>query len=325
MRKLLYIKGSLTVEASLVLPIFIFGIVSIIYYLQIIGIQEHIQQGITQMGLDTSKYTYVYKYIMDYDKDTNGQLISEEDSTVDAESTWISMDNQSVDAESDNNQSVNNDSDTEEEKKSSIEALVATGIDSAYFKAMLPLYVQEERINNSCIKGGLSGIHTFMSSYMSQGDDVDIILSYTVRIPLPMIFVQEIPFLQRVRVRGFHGDTKDMEVSNDAEQEEDEEIVYITETGNVYHLSRECSHLKLTIKETDANQMDDLRNQSGGKYYPCSLCAHNSQVNVDSYYITSFGDKYHINVSCSGLKRTITTVSIDQVGDKTLCSRCKGK
>lgn len=269
------------------MPIFLFGILSVVYLLQIIGIQEHLQQAITKLGLETSKYSFVYQYIVE-DSDVLG-------------------------------------TESEETKQSSTEAMVAKGIDSIYFKARLTQYVDENRINNSCIKGGMSGIHTFMSSFMREGEDIDIIISYLVKIPVPMIYIKEIPFFQRVRVRGFHGYTPvDNKTGSDQEEEEGEATyVYITETGRVYHLTKECSHLKLTIEEAAYLNIDHLRNDAGGKYYPCSICIHKSDKGSHEFvYISKFGDRYHSNLSCSGLKRTIITITLDQVEGKSLCTRC---
>lgn len=274
------------------------------YLLQIIGLQENLQQAITQMGLDASKYAYVYQYVMEYDstaqadrEDKFNQDIGQRDLKSYEEDTL------------------------KEAKKSSSEALTAFVIDSAYFKAMLHFYLDENKINNSCIKGGISGIYTFMSDFMGDGDNIDIIISYSIKIPVPVLSIKEIPFLQRVRIRGFHGFIP--ENNENEAQEQDETYVYITETGSVYHLIKECSYLKLSIEEEDYNSIHNLRNESGGKYYPCSICIDkHAEISRDSVYITKSGDKYHSSLSCSGLKRTIFTVTIDQVGDKTLCSRC---
>lgn len=288
-------------EAALALPIFLFGILAVIYIMQIIGIQESLQQAITKMGLDTSKYAYVYQYI------------KEHGSNIDSDTE-----------ESSNEGRKENATVLQETKKSSLEALAAAGIDSTYFKAMLTQYVEEDKINNSCIKDGISGVHTFMSSFMKEGDDIDIIISYFIKIPVPILSIKEIPFLQRVRIRGFTGYTPGTGVKEgEEEQTGNENYVYITETGTVYHLTKECSYLKLSIEETDLTRLDSIRNDSGGKYYPCSICINKKGYDqTQSIYITKSGDRYHSSLNCSGLKRTILTITTDQVKDRSLCTRC---
>ena len=48
--------------------------------------------------------------------------------------------------------------------------------------------------------------------------------------------------------------------------------VYITQYGEVYHIEKMCSYLVRNIKAASLAEITDLRNASGGKYYPCSLC-----------------------------------------------------
>ena len=56
--------------------------------------------------------------------------------------------------------------------------------------------------------------------------------------------------------------------------------------------------------------LEDLRNESGGKYYPCELCG--KKVSGMGVYITNYGSKYHTSMSCGGLKRKIYAVPISE-------------
>ena len=102
--------------------------------------------------------------------------------------------------------------------------------------------------------------------------------------------------------------------------EEGERMVYITETGTVYHLSRSCTHLDLKIIPIDSSAVGDARNAGGAKYKACERCGGGSGL----VYITVEGDRYHSSLGCSGLKRTIYEVPISQVGGRRACSRCGG-
>lgn len=100
----------------------------------------------------------------------------------------------------------------------------------------------------------------------------------------------------------------------------EEEYVYITNDSEVYHRDRECSHIRLTVRETTADEVVHLRNKGGGRYRPCSLC-HSSLSDI-RLYVAAEGDRYHNTLTCSGLKRSVRAIRISEVGDRRPCSRC---
>lgn len=311
------IKGLLTVEAALVLPIFVYAILAIIYFLQILWLQENLQNGITETGYYVAKYAYVYDYIKDY-----------EDKDVVNSSDKKSRENQNI-KESNTKDYIDKKDEVPDDKRAnienSVEGIIAKAIDSTFYKIKLKDYVDVDIINQSCIQDGYSGIQTFLSSYMEEEGIIDIILVYKIKLPLLFMEVDGLPMVQRVRLRGWSG-TKVVKRGPDDDKDEtseDSEMVYITEHGTVYHLSKECSHLTLSIKEADIGSMKDLRNHSGGKYKECEICD-DFEIEPDNHkvYITDYGDRYHKSLSCSGLKRTIKAIPKSEVGDRSPCKRC---
>lgn len=103
----------------------------------------------------------------------------------------------------------------------------------------------------------------------------------------------------------------------------DKEYVYITQDSEVYHTDRDCTHLRLTVKETSSREVGDLRNDDGRRYRPCEIC--HAKLSDGKLYITSEGDRYHNSITCSALKRTVWAVRIDRVKGRRPCSRCAGK
>jgi hypothetical protein len=306
-------KGILTVEAALVLPIFIYAVVALIYFFQIIYIQEILQNAITETGLYSAKYAYVYDYIINYeniDKENNKENKDNKDNT--------------------NNNNINNNHNNISEKdinsdneKSTIDEIIARSIDSTFFKIKMQDYLDINIINNSCIENGFTGIHTYMSSYMEDDNMIDIILMYDIKLPLQFIHTRNIPVIQRVRLRGWNGHQVAVKDSIVEEPNGEEEYVYIAETGTVYHTTKSCTHLRLSVKESLIDQVDNLRNDSGGKYKKCELCgSFANKTNGKTVFITNKGDKYHYNLNCSGLKRTVITILKSQIGDRKLCTRC---
>ena len=66
-------KGSLTIEAALVIPIFTFAILTIILFMKIVYVQEIMQKAITDSANNIAQYAYLYDAsgLMDISKEAN--------------------------------------------------------------------------------------------------------------------------------------------------------------------------------------------------------------------------------------------------------------
>lgn len=153
----------------------------------------------------------------------------------------------------------------------------------------------------------------------TEQDVVDVALCYRVKPAVDLLGFSGFSMANRCQMKAWTGYRVQKDVS---EGEGDEEYVYITETGTVYHTDRGCSHLRLSVRSVDYADIAVLRNDDGGKYYECESCGNGSEVNI---YITDQGDRYHNSLECSGLKRTIYEIPLSQVGGRKPCSRCSGR
>lgn len=89
---------------------------------------------------------------------------------------------------------------------------------------------------------------------------------------------------------------------------EEEELVYITRSGSAYHRDRGCRYLNPAIQMVDREQAQGMDTEGGGKYTPCLACGGKSSL----VYITEGGSRYHSTVNCTGLKRTIESVTLTE-------------
>lgn len=104
-----------------------------------------------------------------------------------------------------------------------------------------------------------------------------------------------------------------------------QEFVYITKNGKVYHLSKECSHLSIHIRKVTYSQLPVEKNCYGYKYRKCAICVSGKLSDKSTIFVTEDGTKYHNSLMCSGLIRNIITVEKSEVKNMPPCSRCAGE
>lgn len=173
-------------------------------------------------------------------------------------------------------------------------------------------------VNSSSIKSGINGINYLQSSDMYDNKK-SMLVKGSYKVVVSCFFWRDINIvqLQSICFRPFVGESlkSDRNTSN-------ERMVFITESGTVYHTSRDCTHLRLSVTDKKLKEVASLRNSSGGKYYPCEICVKENMTEASTVYIASNGNRYHKNRLCSGLKRSVTEIAYSEVGNRRLCTRC---
>jgi hypothetical protein len=278
--------ASLTVEAALVMPLFLFVILAFLYFIQIFTLQEFIQSTITKMGLNMAKTAYIYEDFAGIEDALNF------DETIFGTEIEIGLGD-----------------------------FAKSLVDQTILEVYARKHLDVDRINHSCIRDGFEGI-SFYNSEILQGEDaIDIVVRYHVALPIKLIIFDDMRMIQRVRVRAWTGYEVAATYTLEEEGESKEQIVYVTTTGKVYHKSASCSHIDLSVSAIQGLPTAQ-RNDSGGKYYPCEKCCKGQQNSYATFYITSDGTRYHSSRSCSKITRNVKEIPIDQVGDRPACKRC---
>lgn len=248
------LKASLTVEAAIALPLFLFFLLQIMSAMNMISVQSRLAAALHQAGNRTAFYGHL-----------SGQL------------------------------------------EFSVKAQVLENAGKNY-------------LDKSCIKNGAAGISFAGTSIMKQDDRVEIYLSYRIEPIFPILAFESFAVSQCYYGRAWTGYDVESGISNFTEEEP---MVYITETGTVYHTNRSCTYLNPSVETVNMTALETGRNQSGGKYYPCELCTGRSGAqSTASVYITGYGNSYHTSIMCSGLKRTIYTIPLSEAGGRRRCSKC---
>ena len=197
------------------------------------------------------------------------------------------------------------------------DALAGVALTEGYARGRIIEYVGRPYLENSCVEGGAGGLSFAGSSVMGTGDIIDLKVSYRVKPFVELLGFDGFLMSQRYYGKAWTGYNSAGQMDNSGGEDP---MVYITETGTVYHLNRECSYLNPKVESVSAGAVAGRRNSSGAKYTPCGTCGKDAVGS--EVYITNYGSSYHRLLNCPGLKRTIYTVPLSEVGGRGRCSKC---
>lgn len=176
--------------------------------------------------------------------------------------------------------------------------------------------LDEALVSKAPVKGGTGGVD-FSDSELDNREVISLRAQYEAELPYDFFNLFDRSFCAKCVMHTFIGFEKGLDESTVTRKQE--EYVYVTKTGTVYHKDRECTYLRLSTREVDFSALKDLRNNSGHRYYACRSCGRNAGSRV---YITADGTCYHSSLSCHGLKRTVNCIPLSQAGGRRPCSRC---
>lgn len=200
-------------------------------------------------------------------------------------------------------ETADEDTDNVGEKNAGLTATAATLAHTRIVAGHTPL---------SFVRFGMVGLD--YSDSVVDGKNVDIAVSYRVPLPVQFFGLGDIRITQHAKAHRWVG----FDPSEGKGQ--GGETVYVTEHGVAYHRDLGCSYLNPSIRPVAYVSVGDKRNASGHKYYPCPLCG----GNATTVYITTYGQNYHSDIGCSGLKRTIrsTTQQEAEAEGYHACGKC---
>ncbi|TCK93106.1 TadE-like protein [Natranaerovirga hydrolytica] len=382
-------KGSLTIEASLALPIFIFAIVFVMYFIKILHIQENMQHALDQTANEIAMYAYVYDQtgIKDIQQNAYKQYKSESgdvnqqidqiltngsdaiqniqeliqikdrihtnetvnktpnDLTPNDLTGFIKGYKQQIQsltgqiqsqitsvvgnvthiAESIQSVLANKDQVMAYGKQEGFEYIINT-IGNQGAQHIFHTYMTEEEIEGYYIVDGIRGLDFSRSQYLLETDDIDLAMTYSIKMPIPLRVVEEVPLIQRVKVRAWTGNKNrtqaDNNSDNDANPNENEEVVvYISARaqGNetiVYHTNPTCYHI---YKEPTQIPFKEIGHKSS-----CNRCSKHAEPDLeDLVYITDGGAHYHVDGNCTAITREVITIALEDLPNGRECQVCQ--
>lgn len=271
------VVAGMTVEAAIVLPLFLFFLVNLGSAIEMIRLHGNLQMALWECGNRMCVYGYI------------NAPCDDGDAQIDR-SVWQEMGD--------------------------------IALTYTYVKGQVVDYVGRDYLEEAPLCKGASGLQFWESDVGAvdeavSGDVLDIVMTYQVKPPLDIPYVK--PFRMANRYYGRLWTGYDVTRANEGKDKED--IVYIAENAQVYHESRNCTHLSLTIQEVAWSELSDARNEKGARYMKCQKCG--DEIGGAVAYVAREGDAYHKNLDCSGLKRTVYIMLRELAIEKyRACSRC---
>lgn len=186
-----------------------------------------------------------------------------------------------------------------------------------YILNQLEEHAGKEYLDNAPVKNGAKGLHLWGSNIFSSQDELDVIVTYTASPWSSYAPFATFSMANRYYTHIWTG----YEIPQNPEEAlEKLDVVYMTENGEVYHEDRNCTHLKLSIREVTRSEAESAKNQWGTSYSPCEKCK--PEPSDWNLYITEEGVRYHSSVECPGLKRTVFSVPRSRAAGYRACLRC---
>ena len=280
------LRGSMTVEASVILPCFLFFFINLSSSLEMIRLQSNMMYALHDVGNEMCLYgSLLTDEIKDmgpagHEKDGQGPGKEEADNTDDHFTDLIT----------------------------------GSLFSQTYVKTRIEEELGDKYLSGSPMKPGSM---RFVGSAFGENDIIDVRLSYEVETPIRWISPSGFSLPGRFYGHLWNG----YELDGQEQSLIQEQIVYITDDSEVYHVTTSCTHLRLTIRPVSYAEVSSERNLGGNKYHPCEVCARGEAP--DTVFVGAWGDRYHYSDDCYTLTRSYTAVPLSEVEDSHKpCSRC---
>ncbi len=170
-------------------------------------------------------------------------------------------------------------------------------------------YIDDKEFVDKYVSGSTGGI--MVSRAEVDGDGyICMDIAYQISIDIPILGSWNKGITERIRQKAYLG-------SSMLSEKNQEMYVYVAENQSVYHTTRNCYHIKLSVIQISEQELAHAYSALA----PCDFCVKDGNV-PSAIYVTSEGNKYHYSKACRGLKRTVYRVKKSECQGLPACSNC---
>ena len=285
------LAASLTVEAALVLPLFLFAMYLLILPLRMMDTAREMQQVCESVCQDTVQLLYLRSLTKKEGADagggegTDGSGGSGEVSPADVEETVTDL---------------------------RLEGALTGNAVGLAAAAKARALVKD---------GYVVHLLSLRSNVLGDGETVRLTLDYDYRLPFSVFGLGSIHQSVTAVRRAWTGRTEGgLTSASGGGGSEDSETVYVGKNSTRYHSSPSCHYLSNDLTAVSYASVSGERNSGGKKYHPCSRCA--KGVTGGTVYISPSGTSFHTTQSCSAITAYGRPVRKSEVAHLGPCSYC---
>ncbi len=264
-------SGSMTLEAALVLSLFIFCAVSLILPMKVMMTDRKIQAALEAVSEDFSRYAYLQNAL------ERGSLLSVPGAGA-AERQFCKN--------------------------------LGAGAAVIYAHSQVMKHVDTKNV---------TGAGMMRTEMLQDGETIDLVLDYEIRMPFPVLGLSGIKRTARSRRRAWIGRAGGDGADGQAGDEHDGKV-YVGRDSTRYHKDRNCHYLSNSLTAVSFEEVGDRRNQGGGRYHACSTCGPGQAGGT--VFIMPYGSSYHTERSCGSIIAYVQSVDLSQVEHLGPCSYC---
>lgn len=208
-------KGSITVESAIILPVFLFVILSLISIIKIVYVHEMMQYALAETAGDMASSAYILRVsgLQDLNSTINNGL----DDKAKILDEHLNGYNDFCEILSDGEEALSN---PLEEIKSIAVYFLKGAYGDVKTEMLIPivrLYMEkyltsgsntdiDKKLKSLCVENGIKGLDFSDSHFFcNENDDIDIIVRYTISIPVPIKIMPKLKFVQRASARAWLG------------------------------------------------------------------------------------------------------------------------
>lgn len=264
-------RASLTVEAAMVLPLFLFSMVILMMPMELMDEGRRVQTALEGACEDVSQYAYIMDELK---QGETGEYLQ-------------------------------------------MPGLVGELL--GVLKKEAVIFYVKKRVESQAGSGRLEAVSFHRSSVLADGETIDLIMDYRLKLPYSVLGLKSVPMTARSSRRAWIGRAgKDGGESGDLKEDE---LVFVGRNSTRYHLSRTCHYLYNNISQVSLEEAKNMRNSFGKKYKPCSRCG-GIAGKGEAVYIMPGGEHFHSDRGCSSITSYVQAVPLSEVSHLGPCSYC---